>query len=81
MASHDTDEYPEMTHGLWKHFKGGLYESKRVERDADTGGFRVSYKSLTNGTYHSRRIEQWNEVVPWPDGVERPRFILFKPYT
>lgn len=69
----------DMPHGIWDHFKGGVYESDRVEMDADTGNPRVSYRSLIYGGAHSRRAEQWNEVVQWPDGKWRSRFVLRGP--
>ncbi len=64
-----------MKHGIWDHFKGGIYRSERVERCADTGEPRVSYLSMLFGTPHSRRASQWNEVVMWPDGQYRSRFV------
>jgi hypothetical protein len=66
---------PSMTHGVWDHFKGGVYLSDRVERCADSGEPRVSYLSLLHGTWHSRRVSQWNSVVAWPDGLLRSRFV------
>jgi hypothetical protein len=60
--------------GVYDHFKGGVYLAERLERDADTGRTRVSYRSLLFGSFHSRRLEEWNEEVLWPDGCMRPRF-------
>jgi hypothetical protein len=65
----------DMQHGVWDHFRGGVYLSDRVERCADGGEPRVSYLSLIYGTWHSRRAAQWNEVVLWPDGKYRSRFV------
>lgn len=69
----------DMKHGIWDHFKGGIYRSERVERCADTDEPRVSYLSMLFGTPHSRRAIQWNEVVQWPDGKYRSRFIYRGP--
>lgn len=68
-----------MMHGIWDHFKGGIYRSMRTERDADSGKARVSYISMVFGTDHSRRAEEWNEVVVWPDGAYRSRFVFRGP--
>lgn len=70
---------PGMAHGVYDHFKGGQYLSQRVERCADTGESRVSYLSLLHGTPHSRRAAQWNEIVKWPDGEYRSRFVYRGP--
>lgn len=64
-----------MTHGVWDHFKGGVYLSRDVERCADSGEPRVSYISLLHASKHSRRAAEWNEVVKWPDGNYRSRFV------
>ncbi|OPZ38339.1 MAG: hypothetical protein BWY99_01657 [Synergistetes bacterium ADurb.BinA166] len=60
--------------GIYDHYRGGVYLAERLERDADTGRMRVSYRSLLFGTFHSRRLEEWEEEVAWPDGCLRPRF-------
>lgn len=62
--------------GVYDHFKGGIYLVDRVELCADTSEFRVSYLSLVFATYHSRRANEWNEIVVWPDGKYRSRFVL-----
>lgn len=64
-----------MTHGIWDHFKGGVYLSQSVVRFAATGEPLVVYVSLGNGTMHGRLARDWNEVVKWPDGKYRSRFI------
>jgi hypothetical protein len=66
---------PGMRHGIWDHFKGGLYCSLGVGRHAETGAMEVEYLSLFHATRHHRRCEQWNEVVQWPDGKYRSRFV------
>lgn len=66
---------PGMRHGVWDHFKGGLYCSLGVGRHAETDAMEVEYLSLFHATKHHRRCEQWNEVVQWPDGKYRSRFV------
>jgi hypothetical protein len=68
----------DMTHGVYEHFKEGVYLTTGVSRDADTGEPRVEYISLLHGSKHNRRAEQWREVVKWPDGRYRSRFVLAK---
>lgn len=66
-----------MAHGVYRHFKHGhLYRTLSVGRCADTGEPRVGYLSLVDGREHSRRASQWNEVVQWPDGKYRSRFLF-----
>lgn len=66
---------PFMRHGVWDHFKGGLYMSTGGGQDAESGFWQVRYISLYHGTEHHRRAVSWNEVVKWPDGRYRSRFI------
>jgi len=39
----------------------------------------MEYTSMTYGTPHSRLISQWCEVVKWPDGKYRSRFVYRGP--
>lgn len=66
---------PHMKHGIWDHFKGGIYFSDSLGLNADTGELEVEYISCRHGTRHHRRCSQWNEVVRWPDGEYRSRFV------
>lgn len=70
---------PEMKHGVWDHFKGGIYLSDGLGISADTGELEVEYISLLHGTRHHRRCSQWNEVVQWPDYKYRSRFVYRGP--
>lgn len=84
LVHHDTHNSPSwmstagrfMPLGVYDHFKGGVYLVDRVELCADSHEFRVSYLSLVHATYHSRRASEWNEIVVWPDGKYRSRFVL-----
>jgi len=72
---------PEMRHGAWDHFKGGVYISTQVVMNVDSQEAQepmVIYCSATYGTWFARRCEEWNELVEWPDGKYRSRFVLRK---
>jgi len=62
--------------GLYKHYKGNLYEVIGVARHSETLEFMVVYKA----TYQSDGANMWvrplnmfTEIL-MIDGVERPRF-------
>lgn len=65
--------------GVYDHFKGGVYMVDRVLRWAEDGEPVVSYLSLTEGSWHGRRCSEWAEVVQWPDGKFRSRFVYRGP--
>jgi len=65
---------PGMRHGVWEHFKGNLYCSLGVGLNTETDAQEVEYLSM-DGTKFHRRCEQWNEIVQWPDGKYRSRFV------
>jgi hypothetical protein len=67
---------PDMKHGVWDHFKGGVYLSDGLGLNADSDELEVEYISLLHGTRHHRRCSSWNEIVQWPDGEYRSRFVL-----
>lgn len=56
-----------------------MYLVERLARSADTDEPMVVYLSLIHGTWHVRRIEQWFEIVTWPDGMARGRFVYRGP--
>ena len=66
-----------------RHYKGGRYHVLTVADHHDHDGKRdVVYISLTNGKVFSRPLERdsreedsWTDLVAWPDGVVRRRFI------
>lgn len=68
-----------ITPGVWDHFKGGIYLVERTARSADTDEPVVVYLSLVHGTWHVRRLDQWFEIVTWPDGRARGRFVYRGP--
>jgi len=71
-----SDAGPRMHHGLYDHFKGGVYSSERVALWVEDGSPVVIYVSLANGATFVRKCSEWNEVVQWPDGKYRSRFVF-----
>jgi hypothetical protein len=63
---------------LHDHFKGGIYLATQLATSTDTGEAMVVYCSVIYGTWHVRRSDEWNEVVWWPDGKMRSRFVARK---
>jgi len=64
--------------GIYDHFKGGVYKANKVSRFANDELY-VDYTSLTYGTDHGRFLWEWSEVVKWPDGKYRSRFVFRGP--
>jgi hypothetical protein len=64
---------------VYAHHKGGRYLVLSVAEDSTNsraGNKLVVYVSLTYGKIKCRDLAEFIEVVQWPDGQERPRFIL-----
>jgi len=62
--------------GIYDHFKGGVYKVNGLASWASGDGeLVVHYTSLLHGTDHVRFVEQWCEVVQWPDKKFRSRFV------
>lgn len=64
---------------VYSHHKGGRYLVIAVADDStnDRKGNRlVVYVSLTYGKIKCRDLAEFTELVTWPDGVERPRFVI-----
>lgn len=66
---------PDMKHGVWDHFKGGVYLSEGLGLNTDTDELEVEYLSFIDGARYHRRCSSWNEIVQWPDGAYRSRFV------
>jgi hypothetical protein len=64
------------------HFKGGRYVVRGVAIDATNGAERyvVVYSSVTDKRLFVRSLEEFLEVVLWPDGVMRARFVEAKSF-
>jgi hypothetical protein len=64
---------------VYRHYKGGLYRLLFTGLESTNGRPREKvavYVSLEYGHVNVRRLEEFREVVRWPDGVERPRFVM-----
>lgn len=67
----------------WKHYKGGTYTLLAVaETHEHTGERDCVYVSHTNGKIFTRPLQRdsraqdsWNDLVVWPDGERRSRFV------
>src|SRR5581483_7591185 len=65
---------------VYTHYKNGRYtvlcltEESTNARKGNNGG--VVYVSLTYGKIKHRDFDEFTELVEWPDGKMRPRFIL-----
>ena len=65
-----------MSHGIWDHFKGGVYLTQKIGRLASAeDDYIIEYLSMIHGTTHYRTASEWNEIVRWPDGKYRSRFV------
>ncbi len=66
--------------GIWDHFKGGVYlKTGHGSWASGSGELTVEYLSMLFGTKHYRLAEHWCEVVRWPDGKYRSRFVYRGP--
>jgi len=61
-------------HGIYDHFKGGVYRVTKIAMFAN-GELFVDYISMTTGQDFGRFVSEWCEVVRWPDGRYRSRFV------
>lgn len=67
--------------GIFDHFKGGVYKVRSFAT-WESGPERiksVEYTSLIFGSDHNRAATEWCEVVQWPDGKYRSRFVYRGP--
>lgn len=60
--------------GIYKHFKGGMYEVLFVGTHSETLEEMVVYKSLKNNSIWIRPVKMWDETVE-VDGEKKKRFI------
>jgi len=76
----DPDQHHPPRVGVYDHFKGGIYLITGYSIWASGKGEKViEYTSLLFGTRATRLQSEWNEVVKWPDGVYRTRFVYRGP--
>lgn len=70
----------DLERGIYDHFKGGVYLVRGVSSWASGNGEPVvEYTSMVFGTHHVRLLSQWREIVKWPDGEQRGRFVYRGP--
>jgi hypothetical protein len=61
--------------GIYKHYKGNLYEVIDVANHSETLEKMVVYKALYGeGQLWVRPIEMWSEIVVLPNGEKVVRF-------
>lgn len=64
----------------FRHYKGGTYTLLMVARDSEERDDMLAvYVSHQTQQVWARPWPMFNEVVLWPDGVRRPRFIEMTP--
>lgn len=49
--------------GIYKHFKGGIYEVLCIAKNSETLEDMVVYKSLKDDSIWVRPLSMWNEIV------------------
>ena len=65
--------------GIWRHYKGGLYQVLGVGAHSETEEKMVVYVALTGADLPGPRLRVrplslWLDIVLWPDGSHRSRF-------
>jgi hypothetical protein len=66
---------------VYRHKKGNRYLVLHVVEEstnARSGSKGVVYVSLGDGRINHRDLSEFEELVVWPDGEKRPRFVLDK---
>lgn len=69
-----------MKAGVYRHYKGGLYQVIGVGQQTETSEILVVYIALSGANLPGPRIRlrpvaMFNEIVKWPDGESKPRFV------
>ncbi len=63
--------------GVYKHYKGNLYELLYIATDSETLEKKVVYRALYgDGGIWVRPLSMWSEEVTLPDGSKTKRFTL-----
>jgi hypothetical protein len=55
--------------GIYRHYKGGIYEVTDFAEHSETGEKLVIYKNVFDGRCWARPAEMWNEEVKLPNGT------------
>ena len=74
-----TNDMEVLSGRIYLHYKGGRYFVLGVadeSTNARVGGKVVVYISLTYGKMKTRDLEEFCEVIEWPNGEKKPRFVL-----
>ena len=66
-------EKNEIRRGIYRHYKGGMYEVIDIARHSETLEVLVIYRNVATGEYWARPISMWNETVEL-NGRIVPRF-------
>lgn len=68
----------EVKTGIWRHYKGGIYEVLCCSTHTETGETMVVYQSrYGDRRVWTRPVSMWEEVIPGTDGVKRFTFVGF----
>ena len=59
------DDMEEIKLGVYRHFKGGVYEVVGIGRHSETLSEMVIYRNCESGEYWLRPAEMWNETVEY----------------
>ncbi|MDD7165167.1 MAG: DUF1653 domain-containing protein [Clostridia bacterium] len=63
--------------GVYRHFKGNLYELLCIATDSETLEKKVVYRALYgDGGIWVRPLSMWSEEITLPDGTKTKRFTL-----
>ena len=62
-----------MKRGIYRHYKGSLYELVDIARHSETLEELVVYRNVSTSEYWVRPIKMWNETVT-VNGKEMLRF-------
>ena len=69
-----SDDRPDIRPGIYRHFKGGMYQVVGVATNSETGEYMVVYRALygEKGLW-VRPVSMWNETLE-KDGKTVKRF-------
>ena len=64
----------------FQHYKGGQYKLILITRDTEVQRMRVVYRSADPKHLHEppwdKPMAEFLDVITWPDGVQRTRYVL-----
>ncbi len=59
-----------------EHYKGTKMKILHRGRETTNGSEVITYVHLEDGSIWTRPSHEFNELVVWPDGVQRRRFVI-----